>query len=85
MRTKDHVSSVRCVSSVSILQSNEEEECLGKLLNLEVKMSSVIFAERHFRRLLLIVEESALGSGKNQILRVENKEVQYQVLVTGEI
>lgn len=48
-------------------------------------MSSVIFAERHFRRLLLIVEESALGSGKNQILRVENKEVQYQVLVTGEI
>ena len=36
-------------------------------------MSLVILAERNFRR-LLIVEEGGLGGGKNQILRVENKE-----------
>lgn len=35
-------------------------------------MSLVIFLERNFRRLL---GESGLGSGKNQILRVENKEI----------
>lgn len=46
-------------------------------------MSLVIFAERNFRRLLL-VEEGGVGSGKNLILRVENK-AHYQVLVTEEI
>lgn len=55
-----------------ILQSSEEAE-VEKLLNLEVQMSLVILAERNFRR-LLIVEEGGLGGGKNQILRVENKE-----------
>lgn len=60
-----------------ILQSNEEGE-LEELLNLEVKTSLVIFPERNFRS-LLIVGECGLGGCENQILRVENKVVQYQV------
>lgn len=63
-----------------ILQSNEEGE-LEELLNLEVKTSLVIFPERNFRS-LLIVGECGLGGYENQILRVENKVVQYQVQVT---
>lgn len=56
-----------------ILQNNEEGE-LEELLNLEVRISLVIFLWRNFRR-LLIVGEGGLDAGKNQILRVENKVV----------
>lgn len=56
-----------------ILQNNEEGE-LEELLNLEVRISLVIFLWRNFGR-LLIVGEGGLDAGKNQILRVENKVV----------
>ncbi|XP_030893676.1 vacuolar protein sorting-associated protein 54 [Leptonychotes weddellii] len=52
-----------------------------KFLMSRAKVSCLI---KNFRR-LLIVEEGGLGSGKNQILRVENKEVQCQVSVTEEM
>lgn len=48
-----------------ILQNNEEGE-LEELLNLEVRISLVIFLWRNFRR-LLIVGEGGLDAGKNQI------------------
>lgn len=56
-----------------ILQRNKEGE-LKKLLTLEIRTSLVIFfQERNFRR------GKSLNGGKNHILKVENKEVQYQV------